>query len=96
MKKADSERLSSVAALGCIVCRRLGFPGSPAEIHHIRAGMGKGQRASHQVAIGLCPFHHRNGGFGEAFHAGKKTWQEKFGTEMELLNEVNNLLGIKL
>jgi hypothetical protein len=28
--------------------------------------------------------------------AGKKTWQEKFGTEMELLNEVNNLLGIKL
>ena len=94
MNKAERAHLSAVAALGCIACRKLGFDDTPAEIHHIRAGKGVGQRASHYEALPLCPHHHRSGGHGEAFHAGKQTWQRKFGTESELLNEVYNLLGV--
>lgn len=93
MNKADKIRLSRVAELGCIVCRNLGYPCAPAEIHHLRAGQGKGQRSDHSKGIPLCAHHHRAGGFGEAFHAGKKTWQDKFGTEQELLDQVNAMLG---
>lgn len=93
VKKAEKEHLNSVAELGCIACKKLGHEGTPAEIHHIRSGVGKGQRASHYETIPLCPHHHRTGGHGEAIHAGAKTWQERFGTEHELLAEVNGLLG---
>ena len=92
MKKSDSDHLERVASIGCIACRKIGYEDTPAEIHHIRDGKGKGQRANHREAIPLCPHHHRNGGFGEAFHGGKNTWQERFGTERELLAEVNEIL----
>jgi hypothetical protein len=29
--------------------------------------------------------HHQHGGYGVAFHAGKKAFEERFGTETELL-----------
>jgi len=38
--KDEKKHLSAVAELGCAVCRRLGFLGTPAEIHHLRAGQG--------------------------------------------------------
>jgi hypothetical protein len=88
MKKEEKTHLSKVAAIGCIVCKSIGYNDTPAEIHHIRTGVGKGQRASHFRVLPLCPHHHRNGGHGEAFHAGPKTWQENFGTELDLLDRV--------
>ena len=95
MNKADRAHLSLVAQLGCIVCRNQGYGESPAEIHHIRSGMGLAKRAEHTDSIPLCPGHHRTGGYGVAFHAGKKAWEAKFGTERELLEqtkrEVNEL-----
>lgn len=45
-----------VAALGCCVCRRLGYPGTPAEIHHIAEGSSK--RSDFAVAP-LCREHHQ-------------------------------------
>lgn len=92
--REESRHLDAVAALGCIACRTLGHLDSPAEIHHIRSGQGLGQRASHAEALPLCPHHHRQGGHGEAFHAGKRTWQARFGTERELLAQVRELLGV--
>lgn len=89
MKKAEKQHLDKVQQLGCIACQKIGYFGTPAEIHHIRTGIGKGQRASNYQVIPLCPHHHRNGGHGEAFHAGPKTWQERFGSELSLLEEVN-------
>jgi hypothetical protein len=88
MKKAEKQHLDKVQQLGCIACQKIGYFGTPAEIHHIRTGIGKGQRASNYQVIPLCPHHHRNGGYGEAFHAGSKVWQEKFGKEKDLLSEV--------
>ena len=92
MKKADREHLSRVAELGCIACRVMGYVDTPAEIHHLRTGVGKGMRNNHRMVLPLCPHHHRTGPHGEAFHAGKQTWQDKFGTEEELLEAVNKLL----
>ncbi|SEO38455.1 Ref family recombination enhancement nuclease [Enterobacter sp. NFIX58] len=93
MKKADSLHLSRVAALGCIVCRNHNLGETPAEIHHIRTGQGTSQRADHQKSIPLCHMNHRNGGYGVAIHAGRRTWEMKHGTEAELLVQVLYLLG---
>ena len=92
MKQAERKHLTAVAELGCIVCYNMGYPDSPACIHHIRAGQGMSQRASHYETIPLCPTHHQHGGHGVAIHAGQKAWELKFGTERELLEQVQNLL----
>ena len=59
MNQDEIKHLSKVAEIGCILCFRLGTPGTPAEIHHPRKGTGMAQRASHYDAIPLCPEHHR-------------------------------------
>jgi len=90
MKKSERDHLQLVAELGCVVCRNLGYGSSPAEIHHLRKGCGIGQRASNSRVIPLCPPHHRTGGYGVAIHAGRKMWEEIYGTEESLLLQVNS------
>ena len=90
--KDEKAHMTAVAALGCIVCRNLGYPDSPAAIHHTRASAGGGQRSSHYEVLPLCPTHHQTGGYGVAFHAGSECWQRKYGTEVELLEQVRKLL----
>lgn len=92
--KTDKKYLECISELGCIVCLNLGYEGTPCEIHHIRSGQGAGQRADDTEVIGLCHPHHRTGGYGIAFHAGKRAWEEKHGTERELLAQTKTLLGI--
>ena len=76
---------SMVAELGCVVCRNLGHGTVPASVHHIRCGQGLSQRAPDTLIIPLCPSHHQTGGQGVAIHAGQRTWEGLYGTEMELL-----------
>jgi hypothetical protein len=57
--KAEKQYMGRVADLGCAVCRRMGYPGTPAELHHKRAGQGLSNRASNWQVIPLCPEHHR-------------------------------------
>ena len=78
--KSERDYMSRVADLGCICC------GQPAELHHPRSGIGKGQRASHFDVIPLCPNHHRNGKV--SIHLGKAQFERTFGTEKELLKKV--------
>jgi len=87
----EKRHLSAVAALGCIICRRMGFMDTPCEIHHLRAGVGKGQRSSHFEAVGLCPEHHRGA---TGIHGlGTKRFVKHYGvTEHELLEETLRLL----
>lgn len=84
MTKAERTHLNKVAELGCIICRM------PAEIHHLRTGVGLGQRSG--KVIPLCPSHHRTGGHGVAYHAGKRLFEANFGTELELFNKVEAML----
>lgn len=95
MTKADKQHLARVASLGCIVCRNEGHGTTPPEltaIHHIRAGQGMGQRASHHETIPLCALHHQLGGYGIAIHAGQAEWERRFGTERQLLEQVREML----
>ncbi len=91
-KRAETLHMARVAESGCIVCRNIYGVYSPAEIHHIRAGQGAGQRASNYDTIGLCPLHHRLGGYGVAIHAGQREWEKRYGTETELLEQTKQLL----
>ena len=88
MNQLEKRHLSLVASFGCIACEKLGFLGSPAELHHPRFDQGVAQRACHFDVIPLCAYHHRTGSYGEALHAGQKAWEKKFGTEKELLREI--------
>lgn len=96
MTSAERHHLSRVAALGCIACRLMGYPDSPCEIHHIRAGVGMGRRSSHMDAIGLCSAHHRGtaGLSVPSIHGSKRAFIEAFGTEAELLEKVREMLQI--
>ena len=68
--------LSRLVEIGCIICRR------PAEVHHLRLGAGMSQRG--KQVIPRCPEHHRTGGHGVAYHAGKEAFEQVHGTEDEL------------
>ncbi len=93
MNKSDRQHLDKVAQLGCIVCRQLGVePEIPSGIHHIRTGYGRGQRAPHTETLPLCGFHHQTGGYGHAYHAGPAEWEKRYGTELQLLEQVRNEL----
>lgn len=92
--KAEKLHLSRVAALSCVVCRNQEYGESPAEIHHCSSGTGLAVRADHFQVIPLCHAHHRTGGYGVAIHAGRKSWEKKYGTESQLLTQVRRELGI--
>ena len=55
--------------------------------------MGKGQRNTNLKVLPLCPDHHQHGGIGVAFHAGRTTWERCYGTEEELLKQVEEELS---
>ena len=93
--KAERDHMGAVAALGCVVCRNLGFGPSPAEVHHIGNGT-LGKKASNYETIALCPSHHRNGGHGVAVHAGRKTFEANYGTERQLLEQTRRELDAGL
>ncbi len=84
--KAERDYMGRVAELGCIICQM------PASVHHITTGVGMGQRASNYDTIPLCPTHHQHGGHGVAIHAGIKTWEARYGTELDLLEKIKEIL----
>lgn len=89
--KAEKEHMSRVADLGCIIHNC----GGPATIHH--CGTGAGGRRDHMKVLPLCHYHHQGDEGIDAKHNGspqsKRAWQRKYGTEEELLAEVDRLLG---
>jgi len=96
MNKDEKAHYKKLFEFGCIVCRNVGFGYSAPHIHHIRHGVGLAMRSHWSLAIPLCPLHHQNGGHGVALHAGQKTFEEKYGTESELLNQTLTILNSTL
>lgn len=86
MKEKDRKRFNLLREIGCIACLKLGKYETPV-IHHIRKNTGLGIRPKHDQTIPLCPGHHNMGN--KSVHLNKKIFVEMFGTEQELLNEVN-------
>ena len=88
---AEKKHMGRVADLGCAVCRRMGYPGTPAELHHRRAGVGAARRSSNYEVIPLCPEHHR--GNTGVHGLGTKGFAKRWGfDETDLLNETLALL----
>lgn len=89
---AKSERhMARVAALGCIACKNLGFPDTPAIVHHPRdgaLGSAGAKKASDFFAIPLCPTHHQGHGAGVSYHDAPEQWERLYGTQIELLAQV--------
>jgi len=88
---AGERHMGLVAALGCVLCRRLGFGFTAAEVHHIRTGVGGAERASDFLTLGLCPEHHRGP---TGFHGlGARAFERRYGIdELGLLAEEIALL----
>ena len=88
--------LDRVANIGCIVCLNQGLGKTPAAIHHIRTGYGVSQRAPDSETIPLCPTHHQYSANGEiAYHDRPLKFEERYGTELELLEQVKEILNVK-
>ncbi len=90
MSLAAKRHLSRVAALGCAICRRMGFPDVPAEIHHPRFAAGMAQRASDWLAIPACPEHHRGP---RGIHGDRSVLRQIKCDEPALLADVIELLN---
>lgn len=90
---AAKRHLGKVAAIGCILCRFLGFAGTPAEVHHPRWNLGAGQKSSDFDTIPLCPTHHR--GQHGVHDRGHDEFTAHWGvSERELQAQTRQLLGI--
>ena len=87
MSKSGKQWMADVAALSCVACRNAGYGETPAEVHHIRDGVGRGQRADDTETIPLCPPHHRGTAHPivPSIHRDKRRFEQEFGTERELL-----------
>ncbi|MEO1035207.1 MAG: Ref family recombination enhancement nuclease [Pseudomonadota bacterium] len=98
---ADKRRYLKLKKLGCICCRRYGIK-TPAQIHHITVAR---KRLGNEFTIPLCAWHHQGmpfdsdmrpsavtGVFGPSLALSKRLFIAEFGTELELLDEVNELL----
>ena len=93
--KAQLERWRVMQELGCVACQMNGVVGVPADIHHVLSG---GRRISHSHVLALCPYHHRSVKpdtklttvrfkeiYGPALDANPKEFQQRYGTQQELL-----------
>ena len=92
-KTAEEKRImQTVAKMGCIVCEQMGHPGTPAQIHHVRARHSWG-RSSHKAIIPLCMEHHT--GKTGVHSMGRSEFAAMYGkSEIEFLEIVlNRLMG---
>lgn len=84
MTSAERIHMDRVAALGCYLCRHLGYGPSPAQIHHVREGKGMAQRAQHWLVVPLCDRHHANSS-PDGIHGQRRAWKLAHVDEMDAL-----------
>lgn len=94
LTKVDRTRFSKLSELGCIVCKVHLNCFTPTAIHHIS---GCTKEGCHQLTIPLCGNHHQipsNTYRWFSRHGdGKARFEEAYGTELELLEMTNELIG---
>ena len=72
MSKKSKSHMGRVAAIGCILCRDMGFPDSPAEVHHLFDTAAR----SDWLTVPLCPEHHRGA---TGFHGlGQRAFEARY------------------
>ncbi len=91
---ADKERRAKLYEMGCCVCLNHLDLYTPTSIHHLD---GQTKPGCHQLTIPLCPSHHQYKDNSKppqwfAFHDDKTSFEAAYGTEQELLEQVNGLI----
>ncbi len=85
MTKAEREYQARARDAGCLVCAKLGTPGTMASIHHVRKHGGRRDLCEMKV-IALCPIHH------DELHAHRRNYEALYGfTELELMEETQRM-----
>lgn len=79
---AARRHMGRVASLGCVLCRQLGYGATPAQVHHLRTGIGKGQRASDYLTMPLCEAHHTGAA---GIHGDRSALRQAGVSEIDLL-----------
>lgn len=97
-KRVDESRMDScpeakqrdtlLRAMGCIVCGR-----PTQEVHHVRQGVGMGQRAPWWETIPLCQAHHANSSPYSTHGRDRARFHRDNGTERELLVRVDEKIA---
>ena len=92
---ADKARGAKLREMGCIVCINEHGVFTETAIHHLD---GKTKEGCHQLTIPLCPRHHQIKDNNKppmwfTFHGMKPSFEEAYGTEQELLEQVNGLIA---
>lgn len=88
----EKRHWSRVAALGCIACRKDGLHNPLVSIHHVD---GRTKPGAHMLVLPLCAGHHQDGTGAPgliAVHPWKARFEQKYGTQESLLQEVEELL----
>lgn len=106
--KARALRFLRLKELGCICCRKLGWYCAP-EIHHLNLDGKAGQkRRGDEYTIPLCRWHHQGvvfvawsltemrNKFGPSLKLASRAFRARFGTDDQLLNEVNRLISTNI
>lgn len=100
--KADLVRFDKLMQLGCIVSHVYFHRYEPAQVHHLLSG---NKRRGHQFTIPLSPWFHQgippNGmsamdaslKWGPSLAKTPRRFRESFGTDQELLDKTNALIG---
>ena len=81
---AESKHLRSVKELDCIACGKH----APSDAHHIT---DCGRRISHYHTLPLCKGCHQTGNI--SVHGSKRTFEAKWGTQLQLLEKTKRLLN---
>lgn len=92
--KAQHARQAAQREWGCICCYLDGYPGQPAETHHMN---DCGRNISQDHTLPLCAWHHRGVHegpcIGPSLARSKREFVGRYGTEKELRKMVNELTG---
>lgn len=88
--KKERAWLDAIVRYGCIACRMDGLGVRPAAVHHI---LRAGRRIGHLFTLPLCdPGHHQSGAATGMVsrHPNKAQFEKQYGTEAELLAQLQS------
>lgn len=87
--------MDAIGSLGCLACAKDGNTNPWISLHHID---GRTKPGAHMLVIGLCAGHHQDGTGADksmiAVHPYKARFEQRYGTQMELLAEAKEKLGL--
>lgn len=102
--KSDQRRYDRLHRIGCIACKRDGRF-SQIDVHHLVDRGTRKHSGGNKATLPLCPFHHRGEPadgystewmtcmYGPSLALNKRAFIARYGTERELLAEVDALIG---